>query len=202
MNIYLVRHGQSEGNISGNVYGATDYPLTALGREQAAMIQAHFKDIPLTAVYSSPLQRAYVIGEMIAKTHDLHVIKDNRLKELDFGIYDDMPLEDVKAKIGQDGYLDIINPFVDVHPKGGIDHQVFRKQLHDFLDELVQGKEDSDEAVAITCHLGIIRVLLQKAIHYDPAYVRLYKTSPGCILRLQYKSGMFKLVELIQTMED
>lgn len=202
MNIYLVRHGQSEGNISGNVYGATDYPLTALGREQADIIKEHFKEIPVDAVYSSPLQRARVIGEMVAKNHGLEVIEDHRLKELDFGIFDDMPLEEVKSRIGNDGYLSIINPFVDVHPEGGIDHQVFRQQLHDFMDELVEGKDTSDENIVITCHLGIIRVLLQKAIKYDPEYVRLYKTSPGCILRLQYKSGVFKLVELIQTMED
>ena len=35
MYLYLVRHGQSEGNARRLFFGHTDYPLTALGREQA-----------------------------------------------------------------------------------------------------------------------------------------------------------------------
>ena len=35
MRLYLVRHGQSEGNVAKTFHGHTDYPLTELGREQA-----------------------------------------------------------------------------------------------------------------------------------------------------------------------
>ena len=35
MKIYLVRHGQSVGNVKNLWYGSTDLPLTDLGREQA-----------------------------------------------------------------------------------------------------------------------------------------------------------------------
>ena len=34
MRLYLVRHGQSEGNVAKTFHGHTDYPLTELGREQ------------------------------------------------------------------------------------------------------------------------------------------------------------------------
>lgn len=36
MKLYLIRHGQSEGNVKDLWYGRSDLPLTELGRQQAA----------------------------------------------------------------------------------------------------------------------------------------------------------------------
>ena len=35
MKLYLVRHGQSTGNIGGTLMGQSDHPLTPLGEDQA-----------------------------------------------------------------------------------------------------------------------------------------------------------------------
>lgn len=203
MNFYIIRHGQSEGNVSGNIYGGTDYPLTPLGQEQAEAIREHFKAIDLEAVYTSPLRRAKDIGAMIAENKNLELVIDDRLREMDFGIFEDVPLQEVKDQIGFDGYVEMINPLTDYTPEAGIPHELFRQQIYDFMDEIATKYGATDKNVAITCHLGIIRVMLQKALQFDANMVRSYKTSPGSIIRLQFKQGaMFKLVALIQTMED
>lgn len=44
MRLYLVRHGQSEGNVAKTFHGHTDYPLTELGREQARQAGEKLKD--------------------------------------------------------------------------------------------------------------------------------------------------------------
>ena len=38
MKLYLIRHGQSEGNVKDLWYGRSDLPLTELGRQQAAQV--------------------------------------------------------------------------------------------------------------------------------------------------------------------
>lgn len=58
MKLYLIRHGQSEGNVKDLWYGRSDLPLTELGRQQAAQVGQKLRDIPLAAAYYSPLQRA------------------------------------------------------------------------------------------------------------------------------------------------
>ena len=44
MILYLVRHGQSEGNVKRYFHGQTDYPLTEKGHEQAREVAEKLKD--------------------------------------------------------------------------------------------------------------------------------------------------------------
>ena len=57
--LYLVRHGQSLGNLNEQMLGHTDLDLSELGYRQAAATFERLKDTHFDAVYSSPLQRAY-----------------------------------------------------------------------------------------------------------------------------------------------
>lgn len=87
LDIYLLRHGETEWNADGNRYcGRTDLPLTEKGIEQARSASGKLKDITVNAVYSSPLQRSVQTAE-IAGRHEL-VITDNRLIEINFGAWE------------------------------------------------------------------------------------------------------------------
>ena len=64
----LLRHGESEGNAQGRMQGRRDYPLSALGREQAARAGGFIMGtgLPLAAVYASPLLRAFETATIVA----------------------------------------------------------------------------------------------------------------------------------------
>ena len=68
MEIMLLRHGESEGNARGVMQGRQDFPLSALGREQAAHAGAFILGmrLPLSAVYVSPLKRALETASIVA----------------------------------------------------------------------------------------------------------------------------------------
>ncbi len=67
MELYIVRHGQSCGNIKGG-YGVPEEeltrdqlvnpPLTELGKQQALQLGKYYSDVKFDAVYASPLRRA------------------------------------------------------------------------------------------------------------------------------------------------
>ena len=59
MRLYLVRHGQSEGNVAKTFHGHTDYPLTELGREQARQAGEKLKDTAFVRCVASDLSRAW-----------------------------------------------------------------------------------------------------------------------------------------------
>ncbi len=67
LRIYLARHGQDEDNAAGILNGRRDTPLTNLGLSQAWTLAHEIMNAGLTfdAVYSSPLQRAYVTAETV-----------------------------------------------------------------------------------------------------------------------------------------
>lgn len=58
LNIYVVRHGQTDWNREGRIQGGTDNPLNSTGREQAATLGRTLADVRIDAVYSSSHQRA------------------------------------------------------------------------------------------------------------------------------------------------
>jgi probable phosphoglycerate mutase len=97
-NIYIVRHGQDKDNENGILNGHRDMPLTEIGIEQAKQLAQKIKEehIHFDKVYSSPLQRAYVTGEII--TDVLHINKPEKLDiliERNFGIMSGESIKDI-----------------------------------------------------------------------------------------------------------
>lgn len=84
LNVYLLRHGQTQWNADGNRYcGRTDIPLTDVGVRQAGSVNGQLRGIVFDAVYSSPLERAFMTARIASGRED--VIVDERLIEVDFG---------------------------------------------------------------------------------------------------------------------
>lgn len=85
MRLILVRHGQSEGNVSGVVQGRVDFALSALGEEQARATADRLAGVQVERILSSPLLRAYQTAAAIAAPHGLEVVRDHGLAEYDIG---------------------------------------------------------------------------------------------------------------------
>jgi len=99
LTVYLLRHGESVWNVDGNRYcGATDVPLTERGKEQARQVRDLLKEVRFDAVYSSPLERAYMTAQ-IATPHDpAGVIIAQELKEASFGQWEGKRREEFIAE--------------------------------------------------------------------------------------------------------
>ncbi len=83
--ILLVRHAAHVE--LGNVLSGRrrDIALSSAGLEQAAILADLLGTEPIAAVYSSPRERAWYTARDIAEPHDLKVIVEDRLDEIDFG---------------------------------------------------------------------------------------------------------------------
>ena len=71
MHIYIIRHGETYGNLNGDGFSETD--LTPKGEEQARLLGERFKDKKLDKIYTSPLIRAVKTAKEI-KTSKLAVL--------------------------------------------------------------------------------------------------------------------------------
>lgn len=84
--LYLVRHGQSSFNVEGRLPGQLPgILLTEMGQRQAYQAAVALSGIPLSAVVSSPLERAVETAWAIAKGTGLTVTLEPRLKDTDVG---------------------------------------------------------------------------------------------------------------------
>ena len=118
MKLYLVRHGQSEGNVKNLWYGVSDLPLTQLGREQARQVGEKLRDIPLAAAYASPLSRALDTARLALADRDvpLHIVPD--LREQDMGELETLSVAEI-ALLDPDYLSRLRGDWVHIVPKGG-----------------------------------------------------------------------------------
>ena len=80
--VYLIRHGQSVGNLHDQFIGHTDIELTALGKQQAEITAQYLREIPADRIYSSDLMRAYDTACATAKLKNMTVTKTAGMREI------------------------------------------------------------------------------------------------------------------------
>lgn len=89
IDIAVVRHGQSTGNLGGRVLGSQLAPdLTPLGRTQAQRAASELADWGADQLWSSDMTRARRTAETIAQTTGLAITMSPLLREQDHGSLD------------------------------------------------------------------------------------------------------------------
>ena len=85
MILYIIRHGQTDYNLTKRFQGKLDIPLNGTGIESAKRVAAGMRDYPIDLVISSPLSRAVVTAEIVTEGRDVPLITDDRLMEISLG---------------------------------------------------------------------------------------------------------------------
>lgn len=76
-----VRHGEVHNPDKVIYSGLPGFGLSDLGRRQAAAVGEALRDVPLAALYASPLDRAMETAQVIAEYAGVDVVPDERLHE-------------------------------------------------------------------------------------------------------------------------
>lgn len=85
MDLFLVRHGETQANADGIIQGWMDTELNATGKEQVRQAAALF-DEPIDVIFSSDLTRAKQTADAFRQKYsDLPYFEDVRLRERNFG---------------------------------------------------------------------------------------------------------------------
>jgi broad specificity phosphatase PhoE len=93
--ILLIRHGETDFNLTHRFQGKIDRPLNKEGKDQAHALALALKDESLTAIYSSPLIRAVETARSIKAFHpSTPLFKEEGLSEMDLGEFDGMQVND------------------------------------------------------------------------------------------------------------
>ncbi len=105
MDLYLIRHGQTDYNVEKRFQGQIDVPLNETGRLQAFKLREALcvKSHKIDLVYTSPLARATETARLITSDNSLiHV--DTRLTEISLGEFDGRLESDIENEVGEKSY--------------------------------------------------------------------------------------------------
>ena len=164
--IIFLRHAQAENNTKRILAGRTEgVPLTKTGIEQAERIAKYLAPIDISAIYSSPIERAKHTAEIVAKNSSLEVVLDERLTEIDMGKFTRMNYDDMFAKYG--------NIFLKFYENDPVisEHEVetfpnVQKRVLDLVDHVL--KKHNNENVILVTHMDPIKSMLAKVMNLAP----------------------------------
>ena len=117
--IYLVRHGESEGNRRQVCLGHTDWDLSERGYEQAEACAEALREVKIDAVYASDLLRAYNTALPHARMRGIEAIPDRELRELAFGEWEGVPLDTIKSECHDEYFIGWKQHFYSYRAPGG-----------------------------------------------------------------------------------
>ena len=82
LNLYLLRHGETEYSANDSFCGDLDVPLTEAGEAMARSFAEEYRDLPWTAVYTSPLKRTLATAQPLCQALQLEPQIRQGLREI------------------------------------------------------------------------------------------------------------------------
>lgn len=185
--IYLIRHGEAEGNIFRRFHGQYDSLLTPRGHAQVACLRKRFENIHIDGCFSSDLTRTSLTARSIYLPKGLPLHRDKRFREVCVGVWEDVPY----------GYLDNF----DEKRMWQFNHDPVNwrvEQAEDFdsyTQRFLEGMEAAAKAfdggtIAIFAHGAAIRSTLMRLFFMDDLKKLPYSDNTGVSL-LCYDKGVF-----------
>lgn len=166
--LILIRHGRTLWNSSGRFQGQSDIELSEEGLAQAKKLAENFPVDHVDVVYSSPLQRAFITGKLIADKFNAPINTDTRLQEISFGAWEGLTYEQISAKWGKELENMFERPDLTTIPDGESYVQVQNRAIATVEDIIAKNQ---DKIVAITAHGGVLRTLVAHFLHMPLRYI-------------------------------
>ncbi len=169
--LFIVRHGETEGQSSIRYHGRTDVALSDLGRAQMRAAAAAMPSRDFTRVFASTMVRAIEGARLIAGA-DAPIVTLEEFAEVDFGLFEGLTVEEIRARYPEEferwnrDRLDIAYAY-----PGGESRAGFRARVERGLRRMLElwgGDASGDGRALIVAHRGVIRTIIRALVSVEP----------------------------------
>jgi broad specificity phosphatase PhoE len=161
--LWVVRHGQTDWNVEGRYQGQTDIPLNEIGRKQAQELAQLLPDLPFAAIHTSDLIRAKTTASILGQRLGLEPIPDVRLREMSHGEWEGSLVRD-KIRTNHSNPASPNDPTKSLAPGGESAVQVAQR-VTDFANQLLL--HYPNQRVLLVTH-GVTAAVLKCLAHGIP----------------------------------
>ena len=167
MKLRIVRHAESTGNAQGRWQGRHDFPLTDVGRKQAARLRDRFaaEGYMPSHIYSSPLSRTFETAQIASSAWDLPIVPVDDLMETDVGVFSGLSWEEVEEQMPDVAREFAISRNLDLIE--GAETFAQRSDRAGRVVDLVTAGHADDDSVLVFSHGGIINHIFAQLIETD-----------------------------------
>ena len=186
--IYIIRHGEAEGNVFRRFHGQYESLLTPRGHRQVECVAKRFEHIHIDACYSSDMTRTSLTARSVYVPKGLKLIRDPRFKESHVGIWEDVPFGWLHRFCPEEMDKFIHNPYT-YRCEGG---ESFDEYTQRFYEGVVDAATAHDGGtIAIFAHGTVIRGFLLRQFFMGRAKEIPYCDNTG-VCRIFYDKGEFR----------
>lgn len=194
MILYIIRHGETEWNKMGKMQGRTDISLSEDGRKLAQKTADGLKNVKFDYIFSSPLERAYETACIIRGSRDTEIVKDERLIEIGFGLYEGTVVEERKGSIA----LFFDDPQNYVAEKGAESYESLLARTKEFLEDVLFTIEEKepDATILISGHGALNKALFLHLLdkQLKDFWSGVYQVNCA-VNKFEIKNGNVRLIE-------
>lgn len=190
MRLVLLYHGQTDG-AAGRCIGATDLPLSAVGRRAMETLAADWPYPTPQALIASSRKRAHAALAPFARRFGRLPQVEPRLDELDFGDWDGAPWSELQRE-QPEAMRRWLGDWVNHAPPRGESFAALAHRVIGWLDDVL-AERGPDDLLLVSTHAGPIRALICHALEAPLHHALLLKLTPGHVSALTRQRGRFEL---------
>ena len=179
--ILLVRHGQTDENVSGRISGQGSAPLNGRGQEQAKLAAQVLAPLNVSRLVSSPVVRALETATILDAHLQLGIEEEPDLREVGYGDWEGQTFQAVRG--GPAFQLALNDPINAVFPNGESLVSVQQRGVR-VVESIRQGAPQ--DVVVLVSHGDVIRMLVA---HYLGMTFNDYR-------RITIDNGAISVIEL------
>lgn len=162
----LVRHGETEWNITRRFQGSTNLELNENGKQQAECLAGRLADESFDHIYSSDLTRVQQTARIALGDRFQQVTLDKRLREIHFGKFEGMTYAEIQAQYPRELAQWEADRNSGVMETERADDIIARVQH--FLDDM-RARHNESQRVLVIGHGGVIALMLSLALSMPPS---------------------------------
>lgn len=191
--IHLIRHGQTDYNLSNIIQGSgIDSELNTTGRTQALRFYEAYKDYGYKRIYTSTLKRAVQSVEPFILSGIPHTAEPG-LNEINWGI--------MEGRAGSENNADIYKQMIDAWSAGRLDIAVdggesplemFRRQTEAYKNLMSASHED---IILVCMHGRAIRSFLCLLTETPLHEMEKWEHSNLCLYELEFNGNAFDVTK-------
>jgi broad specificity phosphatase PhoE len=191
--LYLARHGETEWNRIGRWQGATDIPLSDVGRAQARLLADRLRDRRIARVHASQLSRALETAQIIAARLGAPApTADPRLRERGYGAFEGLTREECAERFP--GIWEQYLADRRAVPPGAEPQAEVAERIIAAMTEIAAEVEGQSEpgATLVISHGGVIRSFIHATTGVVPPPLENV-----ALFRLHFEGGAFVAAEQV-----
>ncbi|MFC1864657.1 histidine phosphatase family protein [Chloroflexota bacterium] len=195
-NVLLVRHGQTDSNVTGFYMGRSNEDLNEVGYTQARCLSSRLASLPIASVYTSPLQRACTTATILAEPHKLEPKVLDDLIEIGLGDWQGLHMDEIKVRWSEVWQQWRTDPSEVTLPNGESFDEVAERAIRAF--ERVVGANRGKRAVIVT-HDAIVKVVVAHVLGAPNSIYRRVEISNASLSMIRVMSRSSQLARLNDT---